>query len=1048
MAISVVTTGAWIAPTARTSTVTLPTHSAGQLVIVRIGWKSATPTTDVAVCNTSGWSKLGQYYNGGGASGNGSGGVLVAAFYKILTSSSETNPVIEYDDATLPTPGALSYVLYSCGSDEMFVAPEGASGNIAAATSYSATMSTHVSAKTGDVLDAFAVTNDNTTLTVPTVSQAGLTLDTVTENPATALSSASSNDISADACYRTATAGTSSAAAVVSGTNSVADPGAAWVTRLRVNKLLTIPLLDASRALYAPTVIPDQLVTLPLLESMGGVVRGTAFALDDFSGSSAGAWPAADTGGSWTGNYLANYGSMFQFGEGGGVATMTGEPPNDQGSQALTAASDNDVDIELVFGAIDYEGQAAGIAWRILTYENYYYAKLTLNADNYLELRVFSVVSSVETQIGTTVTTALGLNTIKMRVAAVGSAIKVKAWYSGNNEPATWDFEATDSTYTASGDVGVVGIDVSSFRIEFLDFGAYAATLGVSAPALFAPVVEGLAPSGPQTVTLGLLDASAALYAPSIHPAQFVTLGLLESTPALYAPTLTPKNTVTLGLLESTPALYQPTVKPTNTLTPPLLDAGPALYQPTLTPKNTLTLGLLESTPALYAPALAPQPVTITLGLLDAAPDLFAPTVAKVGGVTQDIILDLLDATAALYAPTVLPQPVTIQLDLLDATAALYAPTLAPKNTLTLGLLDASAALYAPVVTPTNTLTLGLLTSTSALYAPTLAPQPVTLTLGLLESTPALYEPTLVPVALTIVVPLLDSGPALYAPAVLANQLLTIPLLDAGPALYQPTVTPKNTVTLGLLESTPALFAPTLYGYAPVTLPLLNAGPDLFAPAVTKTSGVQDITLGLLDAGPGLYAPALTLAPYPITVPLLTSTSALYQPTIKPINTLQLGLIDASGALYAPTIIPGAVAIIVPLLDGGSALYAPTFAQGQAITLGLLDGSAALYAPTLYGYVPIVLPLLDGAGELYPPVLQNVAVFITGITRDSNGTPLGSVEVHVFRTSDDVEVAQVTSNALGVFSIQVQGGIAHYIVAYKTGTPDRAGTTLNTLVGS
>jgi hypothetical protein len=75
-------------------------------------------------------------------------------------------------------------------------------------------------------------------------------------------------------------------------------------------------------------------------------------------------------------------------------------------------------------------------------------------------------------------------------------------------------------------------------------------------------------------------------------------------------------------------------------------------------------------------------------------------------------------------------------------------------------------------------------------------------------------------------------------------------------------------------------------------------------------------------------------------------------------------------------------------------------------------------------------------------------VFITGITRDSNGTPLGSVEVHVFRTSDDVEVAQVTSNALGVFSIQVQAGIAHYIVAYKTGTPDRAGTTLNTLVGS
>jgi hypothetical protein len=96
-------------------------------------------------------------------------------------------------------------------------------------------MSTHVSATSGDMLDAFVVTNDNTTLTVPTVTQAGVTFDTVTEYPATALSSATSNDISADGCNRLATAGTSSAAAVVSGTNSVADPGAAWVTRLRVS---------------------------------------------------------------------------------------------------------------------------------------------------------------------------------------------------------------------------------------------------------------------------------------------------------------------------------------------------------------------------------------------------------------------------------------------------------------------------------------------------------------------------------------------------------------------------------------------------------------------------------------------------------------------------------------------------------------------------------------------------------------------------------------------------------------------------------------------
>ncbi len=234
MAISDGTAGAWVATTTRNPTVTLPAHSAGQMLIVRMGWKSSTPTTDVALCATSGWTKLGQHYDGGGVSANGAGGVLIAAFYKVAASSAETNPVIQFDDATAPTPGCYGVVSYNKGASDTWETPQWAAASVAAATAYSATMSTHVSATSGDMLDAFVVTNDNTTLTVPTVSQTGLTLDTVTEYPATALSSATSNDISADGRNRLATAGTSTAAAVVSGTNSVADPGAAAVIRLRV----------------------------------------------------------------------------------------------------------------------------------------------------------------------------------------------------------------------------------------------------------------------------------------------------------------------------------------------------------------------------------------------------------------------------------------------------------------------------------------------------------------------------------------------------------------------------------------------------------------------------------------------------------------------------------------------------------------------------------------------------------------------------------------------------------------------------------------------
>ena len=238
MAISDGTAGAWVATTTRNPTVTLPAHSAGQMLLVRMGWKSATPTTDVAVCNTSGWTKLGQYYDNGGASSNGGGGVLVAVFYKEAASSSETNPVIEFDDATAPTPGAYCVTTYSKGASENWLTPLGAGGSFASSTAISATMSSHISATAGDMLDAFAVGNDNNTMTVPTVTQAGLTLDTVTEFPATALSSSTSNDIEADGCNRLATAGTSSAAAVVTGTLSIADSGAAWVTRLRVQAVV------------------------------------------------------------------------------------------------------------------------------------------------------------------------------------------------------------------------------------------------------------------------------------------------------------------------------------------------------------------------------------------------------------------------------------------------------------------------------------------------------------------------------------------------------------------------------------------------------------------------------------------------------------------------------------------------------------------------------------------------------------------------------------------------------------------------------------------
>ena len=81
----------------------------------------------------------------------------------------------------------------------------------------------------------------------------------------------------------------------------------------------------------------------------------------------------------------------------------------------------------------------------------------------------------------------------------------------------------------------------------------------------------------------------------------------------------------------------------------------------------------------------------------------------------------------------------------------------------------------------------------------------------------------------------------------------------------------------------------------------------------------------------------------------------------------------------------------------------------------------------------------------HQPVLQRIR--IVGVTRDSSGAALGSCVVHLFRTVDDKLTEVQTSDGSGNFSFNVGGGELYYVVAYLPGSPDRAGTTVNTLQG-
>jgi hypothetical protein len=72
---------------------------------------------------------------------------------------------------------------------------------------------------------------------------------------------------------------------------------------------------------------------------------------------------------------------------------------------------------------------------------------------------------------------------------------------------------------------------------------------------------------------------------------------------------------------------------------------------------------------------------------------------------------------------------------------------------------------------------------------------------------------------------------------------------------------------------------------------------------------------------------------------------------------------------------------------------------------------------------------------------------VTGVTKDKNGAVLGDCVVHLFDAATDVRVAEILSDGSGNFVFVLGSNVGlFYIVAYKDGAPDLAGTTINELI--
>ena len=82
-----------------------------------------------------------------------------------------------------------------------------------------------------------------------------------------------------------------------------------------------------------------------------------------------------------------------------------------------------------------------------------------------------------------------------------------------------------------------------------------------------------------------------------------------------------------------------------------------------------------------------------------------------------------------------------------------------------------------------------------------------------------------------------------------------------------------------------------------------------------------------------------------------------------------------------------------------------------------------------------------------PRNLSSNFFVLNGITKDSSGAVLGNCVVMLFRTGDDTVESETVSDGSGNYSFTRGNNLAAYCVAYKSGSPDVAGTTVNTLTG-
>ena len=188
-----------------------------------------------------------------------------------------------------------------------------------------------------------------------------------------------------------------------------------------------------------------------------------AFVLDTFARTVANGFGRADVGGAWTTSGSA---SSFAVANGVGSITMAKAGAQLSGYVSSAARTDADVTASVALSAVPIGGPVyLTVQGRRVSTGNEYSAKVLVNADRSLTIRLIRVAGGTETAIAgpvklTGLTYSAGVRIdVHLQVTGTGpTQLAARAWLDGTAEPTAWQVTASDATAAlqAPGTVGVV----------------------------------------------------------------------------------------------------------------------------------------------------------------------------------------------------------------------------------------------------------------------------------------------------------------------------------------------------------------------------------------------------------------------------------------------------------------------------------------------------------------------------------------------------------------------------------------------------------------